>query len=274
MAETEVVEVRGKEYPAQVVEQAQAQGWDPDYDGEHFTPPDEFLERGKQINGILRKQNARLETELAAVKAAAAAQEADVTLIKQDFAKMREQAYDRAISEVRAELRAAKKEEDNDETIETLEERLDALKAEKAEKPAAATKPTPPNNQAMIIFNEWVQENDWFAKDEDLRDNAEVIAIKLRRDRPDLVGRPYLDEMKSRLKAKFPTKFGSPAGDREGPGDGGIPAGGITRRGTKKGPKGWDDLPADVKAQGERFIKQKISTKESFSKNYWESEGE
>lgn len=253
--------------------EARREGWLPK---EEFKGPESawvdaetFVHRGKEINAILRKNNQRLEVELAQARGELSELGLTVKEFKEQFAGMRENAYKRAMKEVREELKAARQEGDVEKEL-AAEERLEQLREEKDQPAKEPPKPivqTPPPN--MEEFHRWHAENRWYdpQKDPELFDHMEGVALRLRREQPQLTGRAFLDEAAARVKKRFPDKFQNPNRQNEM-----VDGGGRAKGGGKKG-KSYDDLPSEAKGACDRFVKQGLfKDREDYAKDYFAQE--
>ncbi len=243
--------------------EARSNGWRDK--SEHKGDPEDwldartFVQKGRQLNPILRKSNERLRAELNEAKAQISELNLTTKQFATEFAKMKENAYKRAISDLRAQRRDALQSDDL-ALVDDLEDRIDALKDEKIkvttppkEEPA---KPAAPD---MTIFNEWHASNKWFdqTKEPALYDIAEEIADRLTRSNPSLKGRDFLDEVTSRVRARHPEKFTNPRREKS-------PYEGGGARGETRGAKSYSALPSEAKKACDDFVKQGIMTREQF----------
>jgi hypothetical protein len=94
------------------------------------------------------------------------------------------------------------------------------------------------------------------------------IGESLRLEFPSLKGQPFLDKLDEVLAEEFPSKFGSGKTKRSS-GNGSPVESGSGRQGRGGGSsQSYDNLPADAKAACDRFVKQKITTREEYVQNY------
>lgn len=198
-----------------------------------------FVENGEKSLPILRE---RLRT----------AERANMDLSKSvaEFKKMSDTAFDRAYAkakkDLQADIKTAAKAGDEKGAEDAANELAD-LEREKAERKADAAKDP--------VFDSWAEQNPWYS-DTEMKIEAEAIAFKLRRKGEKADGLPFLDLVKAEMKKQFPEKFGNPRRDPKNGSGPERPAGGGEGGGGSA--KGWESLPADAKATGERYIKQKL----------------
>jgi len=257
-------------------EEARKEGWAPkeEWKGrpEDWVDAKEFNKRGREINSFLKKHNDRLKGELAEVKSALKEQQLTAAEFKKEFAQMKENAYKKAMADLKAQRREALKEGDHD-TADLIDEQLDDMK-EQVEKLAKKeeVKPTVEmsETQKTRLLNEWIGDNPWYdSKNADVVDAVDLIGMRLRREQPGLDGRDFLDEVTKLAKKKHPEFFGNPRRKEAGMVEGGKRGEG----GSGGGKKTYGAMPAEVRAQCDRFVKNKMCSQEDFVKNYYEQEG-
>lgn len=262
--ESEVTTAAEPQTPSPAEAEARLLGWKPleEFDGpeEKFKPAEEFLAEGKRINGFLRKDLDKLRDQLTR-------RDHDIAELKQtiaEFAAFHRETEKKAYERAKAELLAAKKdairEGDGDRVVE-IEEKIEQLREVK---PVTGTIPPPP--QVDPVFAGWVDENKWFAENQKLRAVANSYGELLRQEQPGLVGRPFLDEVRRRVSEDFPAAFGNPERSRPSA----VAGSGEARSGTAGGKRSFSELPADAKAQCEKFVKQGlVASREQYVKDYF-----
>ena len=242
-------------------------GWAPleEFKGEEnqWRTADEFLQRGKEINGFLRKdlqkiqdKNQTLETELRSVRETMG-----------EFKKFHEQTEERSYKKALAELQTQKKEAITDgdgAAVIEIESAIDQLKEERA--PVKQEQQTNPNDELYRQqFVTWSGQNEWFQKDVSLRAAANGFADIVKAESPNLVGTGFLEAVAAKVKEAFPDRFEQSA--REKPqsveGNSGTPRG----NGNKKS---FADLPPEAKAACDKFVKEGLVTREQYINDYFE----
>ena len=258
----------------EVEQEARAQGW---VSAEEFRGKEDdwvdaetFVRRGKEIMPILRKNNEKLLKELAeAKKAAEEAREA-----AKEFREYQKQLSDRKVKELSAQieqLKQAKKEAINigdGERVIAIDDAIDDIRAEQAEaKEQAKEKIQESKAQEQVLdpsLNEWLGKNDWFGQDARMTAIANGIGEAIRRENPNLIGQPFLEQLDKELAEFFPEKLGKTK--RQSPVDTGGTGGRVVR-----GKRSYEALPPDAKAACDKFVKQGLMTKEDYVKDYdWE----
>lgn len=260
----EVAETAQTEGPsAEVIAEAERSGWVPKEkfrgDPEEWADAETFVRRGREINPFLRKSNDSLKRELNEARSELNELKLTTKEFANEFAKMKENAYKRAIGELKAERRDAIKDEDLNRADE-IEERIEELKEEAKTLPAV--KAEAPKAPDMTAYNEWRDENKWYRpENEEVYDMAEVIALRMRKEDPSLVGKAFLDEVARRVKKRLPEAFENKNREK-------APHEGPSARGTTKDKRGYASLPADAQKACDKFVKAKLMTQEQYLNTY------
>jgi hypothetical protein len=262
----------------QVVDEARAQGWvDVDEfrgNKDDWVDAETFVRRGREIMPILRKNNEKLLKELNdAKRAAEEAREA-----AKEFREYQRELSDRKVKELQSQieqLKQAKREAissgDGDRVI-AIDDAIDDIKMEQQQAQQDAKKKVESDrtNEPALDpnLNAWLGRNEWFGKDVKMTSVANGVGEALRRERPDLVGTAFLEELDKELGDLFPEKLGKTK--RQSPFDGGVSSttGG---RPVGKGKRSYEALPSDAKQACDRFVKQGLMTREQYVSDYsWE----
>jgi len=260
MEEKESIEIEvSQEVVAQETEAKQF-GWVPqdDFKGdpEQWRDAATFLQRGKEINGFLRKDLEKIQKTLQQ-------RDHDVQEMRETLNEFREfhnasmvQAKKTVIDELRKEKVIAIEQGDGEKVLE-LEDKIEQVKEAAATKPATENK-TPNENDKE--FYGWLKDNQWYITDQELaRASVEFGAIAQLEDQ-DLRGRKFLDLVTEKVKEAFPEKFENPARKESKTGnssDGRNPS-------TSKKKKTYNDLPQEGKIQCDKFVKQGLMTQEQY----------
>ena len=239
---------------------ARAEGWKPQdefvADGkpaEQWVDAQTFLERGKNINAILRKNNTRLQNEIARLQGELETTNLSVKQIQEYHAKIEKNAYDRALRDLRAEKRAAIAAGEHEAAAE-LEEQIDALRDDGPPKPPDPPAKKEPENKLDPLITEWIEDNsDWFNDENpDLVGYANGVGQRLRKSNPDLVGKPFLAKVKEQVKKAFPDRFEPDPSARGGAVDDGSSSSPVSRTGGGRS----GTLPADAAREKATLVKQ------------------
>jgi hypothetical protein len=264
----------------EVEAEAKLFGWVPreEFRGDEaqWVDAETFVRRGKEINPILKKNNERLMGELRQRDAQISEMQLTLKEFGEMYKKMSETAYTRALAEVKAQIKAARREGDDD-LVEQLEEQRDSLVAESKEVkiPGLDKPPTaqPSKEQAQALLQSWVEANPWYnhEKNPDLVYLADGYAMRLAKTKPHLVGtQGFLDEVSAEMRRIAPDKFKNPRREAGSPVSGGSESRAGSRPGGKKT---YADLPPEAKAACDRFVKQIPGYKrETYVDSYFEGE--
>lgn len=273
--QVEQQEVSQEAQVPEVESEARSQGWvaKEEFRGseDDWVDAETFVRRGKEIMPILRKNNEKLLKELnEAKKAAEEARQA-----AREFKEFQKDQFERKSKELETQLeqlKQAKREAINlgegDRAV-AIDDAMDQLKEErlvakeelkKAEEAAKA----PPQVTQDPLINDWIERNDWFGKDRRLTTLANAIGTDLRQQDPNLMGKAFLDKLDAELAETMPEKFGKKK--TPNPMDGSP--NGINRPSASKGKKSYDNLPSEAKAACDRFVSQKLMTREQYVAEY------
>jgi len=187
-----------------IEDQAKAFGWKPEEEwnpeekeGQVWLSAEEFVKkRSASVNNV-KKANTNLTSKLKKMESAMD------TIIQHQERQLqieRENAYNQAISEIKRSLQAAVENGDI-ASVENLIKARDDLHD--------SFQPTKPANNDNKVVEEWVKENQWYSKNEDLQVYAAAYEDKLARQGIDLSTR--LQMTAEKVKQTFPAHFGSSA---------------------------------------------------------------
>ena len=246
-----------------IVAEAREQGWVPlaEWRGDEaeWSDAETFVNRGKQINPILRKTLAKKDAEITRLRQEMTEQGATVKEIREYLKKVEDNAMTNALRQLKEQRREALANGDA-LAAEDLRDQMDELKAA----PSSIPEVKAPAKQDPTVHpdvQEWMSENPWFddRKNPELVEYANGAALSIQdreMKKPQaerLTPKQVLAEVAKKTRKVFAKQFEefeSPApGMVEGGGGGGssfTPA---------KSGKGFNSLPAEVKAQFERFYK-------------------
>lgn len=263
--EGQVVEPSSEEVEARLL------GWKPldEFSGDpaRWRPANEFLEKGKQINGFLRKDLDKIRNELRRRDA----QIAELQTSIMQFAEYHKETEARALERARKELNAARKEairaQDGERVVE-IEERLENLDEAAAQMrvtpPVIAQRPTGPDP----IFKQWVDANPWYSNDRVLRALTHDYAEEIKQTNPQLVGLEFLEQVKMRVKEEHPEFFQNPSKTRPAAVSTSSTASGS--RSNRK--RTYADLPPEARDVCDKFVRKGFVTQESYVQDYFRDE--
>jgi hypothetical protein len=251
--------------------EAESQGWVPKerFRGNEadWVDAEVFVKRGREILPILRKNNENLIKDLNATKQ----QLQDFREAAEEFKKFQKESYQRKaqdyekqIAEIK-ESRAQAISDGDGQKVNALDDALDQAKedfkeAKQAVKDADAVR-TPDSTPSAIEpgLQQWLDRNTWFGEDKRMTGIVNGIGESLRLEFPLLKGQPFLDKLDEVLAEEFPNKFGkkqSPSSRVE------SGSGRQSRSGGNS--QSYDNLPQEAKAACDRFVKQKLMTREQY----------
>ncbi len=204
VAETKQEEVVETPQVSEVEAKAMEAGWRPkeqwEADGKdpaEWRSAKEFNERGeffKTIHQIKRELKQK---------------DATISAMQKHHQYVFDQAFRKAQAELRKERREALRNDDIDrvEQIETqLQETEQEYNAKKQEMVAdqQAAQAAGPHPE----FQAWLDKNDWYSTDEDLRDFADAAGLVYTKKNPGVQPEVVLSHVEKVVKQKFPEKFG------------------------------------------------------------------
>lgn len=244
--------------------EARLMGWVPkeEFRGpeDHWVDAETFVERGRQILPIVKKNNKELTQKLLALETKDRERDAAIAEWKSFMKESQEREranFTRQIAELREQKKQAISDGDGDAVL-AIDDQIDIIKEKQRE---VKETPTPSNpsepNPAFIAF---VEENSWYGVDEDKTAYANGVGSIVKRDHPHLTGKAFLDMVAARVEAKFPSKQ-TPAATVEGSNTPAAP---------RKGKHAYKDLPDEAKKVHDKFVKQKLMTSEEYLASYFE----
>jgi len=286
MAENEasnqgVSETEGSEVDASVIQEAVSQGWvsKEKYRGDEkdWVDAETFVKRGREILPILRKNNENLLKELNQTKE-------NLKEFKQaadEFKKFQKATYDRKAKDLEnqvEQLREARAQAISDgdgKRVNALDDAIDTAKEEVKQAKddsvkVAEVKPTP-NITSTIdpSLQSWLDSNDWFGKDKRHTSIANALGETIRQEMPHLTGKAFLQKLDEVLEEELPQRFGKTQRTPNFTAESGSNR---PRPNQGNGKRSYNDLPSEAKQACDRFVKQKLMTKEQYVQEYdWSS---
>ena len=242
-----------------IEQEAKAQGWVPqdEFKGDpsKWRSAEEFVERGKQITPILKERNEKLVRDIERLNSKLESQGEAVQELIQYYSKAEQRAYQKAFNELKTKQREAVEIGDT-AAYEAAEREIDEL----TKTPPPQPKAPKAQNEPPAEYFDFLEENKWYAEDRELAEYADFIGTRL-------VGtvksnKDFYAEVAKRVKARFPEKFDNPKRSTAQAVEGaGSPP--------KAKGRGYNDLPADAKAQCDRFVKEIPGfSKDEYMKHY------
>lgn len=252
-------------------DKARFSGWTPKEefkgDPERWVDAGEWNDRADHIMPILKTNNKKLESaavesklRIEALERAAAESKKMTEGMLRVQAKVSEDAYNRAVADIRAKQKVAAQNEEW-EKYDSLGEAQDEL-----ERPEVITVPADdaPVDNSKEAFDSFRNGNTWYAKEgcEKMTGYAHFLAEKYQVEG---ITDPaqQLNKVSEEVKKEFPDYFSNPRRNASSvDGDGGTPP-------PKKGSDGFDKLPGEAKKQYEALKKTMPKyTKKEFLEAY------
>lgn len=229
---------------------------------DQWRPAEEYLKRGKELLPIVNAENRKLRKQLDDLKA-------EMTETVANLGRMNKVALDRQRQQIEAQYEAYKERfvelgDTKNYRAADAQKRAALKDFDQAAEEAANTKEkekskdTPPGDSKLssrdqAAVDEWLEENPWFNSSRVLRAAADDAFDDVRREMPAAKMADVLAEVRNRVVADYPHKFGKPANGSPAPkveGGGSRSAGGGNAAG-----RAWDKLPAEVRPIADSLIK-------------------
>lgn len=269
-----------------VEEEARYGGWVPQ---EEFRGPkntwldaETFVRRGREINPILRANNDRLRQSLNAIEQQNRLYAEEIRALKEAQQGINQRDFETTLAIKNRQRMAAMKAGDEDlflrmdtEIANLLLSKGELIEGRRPQNISDRSADNPADN-VDPVFNQWVNENNWYGNDEFRTLAVNRIAEQMRENYPNLVGRAFLDAVLRNTAKRYPEDFGvSPyrgagqayASDRRSIGDISSP-GAVLNHDTLG--KLERDLPADARSAMENFVKEGLGKKEDYIRLYFE----
>ena len=221
--------------------QAMEHGWNPEgIEGKKNLTADEFLDRQPLYDDIrsLKKQTRKLQDGIEAMKS------------MQDGIRARER--DKTIRELQASKKVALENENYDAVLE-IDEYI------------AQTRSEPLGPKTNVVFEQWVDKNEWYHDSPDMRQYADMIGAAIYQKNPNRPINEVYAEVGKEVKARFPDKFGNANRDRPNP----VEGAGKGRAGRTSSKHSARDLPEDDRKIMETIVRSGAMTKDEYLKEYF-----
>ena len=262
----EVVEVPKetvKEIAPEIIQRAKMMGHIPleefRGDPEKWVPADKYVERAENLMPILKSQLGKYEHEISSLKSTVESQKKTTEKLLKMSETVQQRAYEQAKKDLTREQAQAVADGDV-EKWQRLEDQKESLP-----RPEPVT---PEPEQSSPVFDQWHTGNEWYLKDEDMTDFANLYAQKLTKQNPSLAYNDVLQQVEEKVKTTFPQRFENPERAKPTAVDSGS-----TREIAPKTGKTYNDLPADAKEMCNQNVKQGLfKSKEDWVKVYFEEE--
>lgn len=264
----------------QTEDDARAQGWVPraEFRGpaSQWVDAETFVARGHQINAVLKTNNRKLLDQVHGLNTQLADMRSAINEFREYHLATEKRAYESALSDLKARQEAAIEDGDTGAALK-YQDQLSELRAAEP-KLAPPEKQTPVNQtsdqeagtqKVDPAFLDWMGRNEWFGTDQIKTQLTMNVGEALHKERPELQGPAFLDELAQQLVRRYPGRFkgmttttsNARREDTRQEGAGGGPA--------PRGRKTAADLPADARAAMSRFVTQGLMTEADYLKEYF-----
>ena len=259
-------------------QEARQQGWVPkeDFRGNEneWVSAEDFVERGRQILPILRANYDRLKKETTKEREQHQRELDEVKKTAAEFKEFQKEAFERKKKEFDSELARLRSEKaraisdgDGDRVAE-IEDKIDDIKEQKASAKPVVDE-TPPVQLPKGVdpaLQTWVDKHsEWFGVNKRATAMANALASELRESEPNLTGSAFLNKLDQLLEddedvSKFLGKQ-----KRQSPVSSST-TGSSRSSGGKK--QSYENLPKEAKDACDRYVKQKLMTREEYVESY------
>lgn len=228
-------------------EQAREMGWRPKEewqgDEDKWRDAKEFVERGELFGKIDTVSRELKETRKA------------LKMLQEHHAKVKEVEFKRAVEELKTAQKKHLEDGNADEYLKTTELLTD-LKAEQKAREVIET--TIPKQQGVDPrFLEWTKENNWYDKNPEMRDYADIIGQGYAKSHPNIDPVEVLKYVTKEVKVRFKDNFENPNRSKPNAVEGGNPQAKPTK-------KDAVELTDDERRVMNTFIRQGVMTKEEY----------
>ena len=235
---------------------------------EDWVDAETFEKRGKEINPILRSNNERLKKELQEATSKHDKEIAELRSAAEEFKNFQKDSFEKKQKQLQEELLSLKSQrkeamrENDVDLVEEIEDRIDAVKEESARKPES--KPEAKAETVILdpSLSDWMSKNEWFGVDVENTEIVNALGASIRRQFPTLQGKDFLAKLDERIEDRLPELRGNKNQDRS------LVDSSPTRGNNTPKKKSYDNLPSDAKAACDKYVKQKLMTKEEYVNLY------
>lgn len=261
----------------QVESEARQGGWVPkeEFRGSEteWVDAETFVERGRQINPILRANNERLKKELDAERKRFEKEMDEmrksteqVKTFIQEAAERKQKTLEKQLKDLRAARSEATAQEDHERAAE-LEEQIDEVRDQvKAAKEAPKQEEPKPSADPEVTpeMRGWFKENSWFDSEDYQEETALVATLgrTVRQKHPTVDGVEFLRLLDEQIDKFLPEVRAS---KKRG---GANPMSGARASRTTPEKRSYENLPQEAKAACDKYVKQKLMTRDEYVATY------
>ena len=226
--------------------EAREQGWKPkeEYEGDPFKwrPAKEFVERG-ELFGKIDSLGKELKDTKKALK-----------MLQEHHSKVKETEYNRAVTELKTLQKKHLEEGNSDEYLKTTELLTD-LKAEQKAREVMSQQQQQTQGQVDPRFVAWQEKNQWYNKDQDMRQFADTLGLGYAQANPGMEPDDVLEYVSKQVKLAYRDKFENPNRTKPSAVEGGSNA---------QQKKDEVQLTDDERRVMNTFVRQGIMTKDEY----------
>lgn len=257
---------------------ARAMGWRPadEFNGDlaKWRSAEDFVAKGETDLPVLRENLRRMTSTISDLQTRLSRQDQEFKASIDRLDKMSSAALQRQKETLEASYQSAMRNAAANGDVEAYDRlevgrrqavgEFDEQISEVVQKQVAG--PSPAVNVAENpAFKQWHAKNDWFLKDHEMSAVAQLFSQRNAQQRPDISLEANLAETEAYMRKRYPEKFGVPT-----PSPSPVEGGGSRMSHTMSRGKGWNEMPADAKAQGAKFIKDGLfKDQNDYAKEYW-----
>ena len=256
--ENEVTPEPEHKEPSAIEQRALEMGWRPkeEFDGDEddFIDATEFVRRKPLFEKIDHVGKELRETRKA------------LKALQEHHQKVKEAEYQNALKQLRSEKKQALEDGDADQLIEIDDRIAEAKAAEVVQRNQAIAEARAPHPN----FVAWVNKNQWYQSDVELRTTADQIGTAYAAKNPEINPDDVLKYVEQRIKKLYPENFKNPNRERASA----VEARTSTTTSEKK--NGIDDYPLtdDERRVMNTFVRAEIMTKEEYIRDLKAVKGE
>lgn len=239
--------------PNEAEHAARLQGWVPK---EEFRGSDDdwvdagtFVQRGKEINPILRANNQRLQAQVDSSQEQIAELQEQLAAVADQQAQGIETSVSSAIENLERQQFEAVGDQDFD-TYQEIAARIRELSASLPQHVSEEPAEVPLSGDLV----EWLADKPWFEQDALKTELCQRTATELRQTYPNLLGKAYLHELERQLQLKYPTDFGNGGAAPRQPTHSLVDSGAPQATFTSPRSMGVQDLPDDAREAMKKFV--------------------
>lgn len=239
----EKAEVAKEEHQETEVEaKAREMGWNPDKEGVDqgkWIGAEEYIARAP-----LFEKNRKLSRKVKEL-------ESSVNALKGHYTKIEGIAYEKALLTLKEQKIKAMEEFDHKKVAELDEEIVDMKAKSPKTEPRGKNEPLPE-------FEVWRETNEWYDKDEDLKEYADFVGVRHAAKNEGIEPEDLYKFVEKKVRERFPEKFSNKNKTQQ------SPVAGVSKAQSKPGRPTWGSLPEHFQRAGDKFVRNGIMTRDQY----------